>query len=104
VRRNVQTNVFDKFRDLVSQFGSEGRQQQQQGKAASYEPEAEDDGADMVRIDTDSRGGLGSTTEDVFGPLVSDRLILEYGYFSAGHNPQTRLVADSAQIPQRAAC
>jgi hypothetical protein len=67
----VQTKVFDKFRYLVSQFGPGGQQQQQQGQA-DYGLEAEeDDGADMVRIDTDSRGGLGDTTENVFGPLVS---------------------------------
>jgi hypothetical protein len=64
--------VFDKFRDLVSQFGPGGQQQQQQlDQAAGYELEADDDGAEMVRIDPDSKGGLGGTTENVFGPLVS---------------------------------
>jgi hypothetical protein len=76
-RLPVQTNVFDKFRDLVSQFESEGQQQQQQGKASDYELEADDDGAEMVRIDTDSRSGLGGTTESVFGPLVSEPANLE---------------------------
>jgi hypothetical protein len=76
-RRHVQTNVFDKFKDLVSQFGSEGQEQQQQGKAADYQPEADADGAEMVRIDTDSRGGLGGTTESVFGPLVRKPAIHE---------------------------
>jgi hypothetical protein len=79
-RRHIQTNVFDKFKDLVSQFGSEGQQQQQQqrqGKAADYELQADDDGAEMVRIDTDSRGGLGGTTESVFGPLVRKPAIHE---------------------------
>lgn len=73
--RRVQTNVFDKFRDLVSQFGPGGQQQQQEQQQQSqsgYGLEAEGDGADMVRIDTDSKGGLGGTTENVFGPLVSE--------------------------------
>lgn len=76
--RRVQTNVIDKFRDLVSQFGPGGQQQQQeqqQQSQAGYGLEAEDDGADMVRIDTDSSGGLGGTTENVFGPLVSELML-----------------------------
>jgi hypothetical protein len=37
---------------------------------------AGDEGAELVKIDVESRTGLGGTTEDVFGPLVGAGVLL----------------------------
>jgi hypothetical protein len=39
--------------------------------ATAAAEEQDDDGAEMVRIDAETTGGLGGTTEEVLGPLVS---------------------------------
>lgn len=41
------------------------------GKPQAAAGVKDDDGSDMVRMDAASSGGLGGTTEEVFGPLVS---------------------------------
>ena len=65
--RVVSTHVFDKIKDMLSGASSGWAGQPGTPNAA----EEEDDGGELVRIDGDSRGGLGGTTEEVFGPLVS---------------------------------
>lgn len=61
--RQVQVHVFDKFKDLISQVGV--------GSDAKRNDAAEE--AELVRIDTESRRGLGGTSDDAFGPLVRER-------------------------------
>jgi hypothetical protein len=67
--------VFDKIRDFVNSNSSGWAGQTEASSAgqqqSSSEEDADEDGADMVRIDMESTGGLGGTTEEVFGPLVS---------------------------------
>jgi hypothetical protein len=72
--RMVQCRVFDKFKDILG-----GRKQQQASSSSSsvswehpedQSMEEEEEGAEMVPLDLDSRGGLGGTSEDVLGPLV----------------------------------
>lgn len=71
--------VFDKFKDLfnanrfTSQQGSRNDDLQSLGEQVDNEF---DDGAEMVRIDMDSTEGLGGTSEDAFGPLVSTCWVL----------------------------
>jgi hypothetical protein len=68
LRHDVHVCVFDKLRGMLGQQQQSKQQQQQQ---QSSEEEGDDDqDAEMARIDPDSDGGLGGTTEDVFGPLV----------------------------------
>lgn len=56
--------MFDGFKNLFSDSNSPN--------SSSQDPEDEEDelDAELVRIDADSSGGLGGTTEDAFGPLV----------------------------------
>lgn len=74
-RSHVQARVFDKIRDFVNSNSSGWAGQTEASSAgqqqSSSEEDADEDGADMVRIDMESTGGLGGTTEEVFGPLVS---------------------------------
>lgn len=71
----IQTGVFDKVRDILSGNSSgwagppEGRAEQ--AAAGGSAREEEDEGAELVKIDVEGRTGLGGTSEDAFGPLVS---------------------------------
>lgn len=65
---HVRAHVFDKIKDMLS-GGSSGWAGPPEGQPAAAEEQ--DDGAEMVRIDAESTGGLGGTTEEVLGPLVS---------------------------------
>lgn len=65
----MRAHVFDKIKDKLS-GGSSGWAGPPEGQPAAAEEE-QDDGAEMVRIDAESEGGLGGTTEEVLGPLVS---------------------------------
>jgi hypothetical protein len=76
--RAVQCRVFDKFKDMLG-----GKKQQQASSSSSSvsweDPEdqnmqEEEEGAEMVPLDLDSRGGLGGTSENVLGPLVRSLL------------------------------
>lgn len=75
--QHVQARVFDKIRDFMNSSSSGWAGQPEASSAAgqqqSSSEEDVDDGADMVRIDMESTGGLGGTTEEVFGPLVSNQ-------------------------------
>ncbi len=68
--------VFDKFKDALRAAGDWQQQQRQQAERAGtaweddWEEAAEEGDPDMRQIDLESTGGLGGTTEDVFGPLV----------------------------------
>lgn len=66
---HVRVHVFDKIKDMLS-GGSSGWAGPPEGQSAAAEEE-QDDVAEMVRIDAESTGGLGGTTEEVLGPLVS---------------------------------
>jgi hypothetical protein len=63
----VRAHVFDKIRDMLS-GNTPGWAGPPEGEPQAA---AHDEGSDMVRIDAESSGGLGGTTEEVFGPLVS---------------------------------
>lgn len=67
---HVRVAVFDKFKELVTQYsGKDGSSEGTDNSNTQAEQDAE-----MVRIDTESSGGLGGTSEDVFGPLVGGQL------------------------------
>lgn len=72
---NMQVHVFDKIKDMLTggASGWAGPPEGRPGAAAASSSEVDDfdDGAEMVRIDAESTGGLGGTTEEVLGPLVS---------------------------------
>ncbi|KAF8073213.1 hypothetical protein HT031_000874 [Scenedesmus sp. PABB004] len=77
-RRAVRARLFDRLRDFVaasSGGGAEERQrqqeQQQRGASAGGELDGEEEeGAELVPIDTEGRGGLGGTSDGAFGPLA----------------------------------
>jgi len=72
----VRVHVFDKIRGMLS-GNSAGWAGPPEGQPADgqYTGEDADDGAEMVRIDGESQGGLGGTSEEVLGPLVSNWLV-----------------------------
>lgn len=62
-RKHATLHVFDKFRDFVHKYSGVSRPE------SNAQPDAEE-GAELVRIDTESSGGLGGTSDEVLGPLA----------------------------------
>lgn len=73
--RRVDARVFDNLRNFVNKVTSSSSNSSS-NRDSSSEQYAEEEGAEMVRIDTESSGGLGGTSEEVFGPLVGVSAVL----------------------------
>ena len=67
--RPVVCKAFNLFKDMFGK-GKQDSEDNQSVPSGSQLSSDEDDGAEMQPIDLESSGGLGGTSEDVFGPLV----------------------------------